>query len=133
VDAGEIVARLNRVLPAGLEIQSAIGLPRDRKPPRVEQTVFQVESPEAVFDAGVAGGFLERQEFPVTRRRPKGETTVDVRRLVATLEVLDAHNLQMRVINSQKANLKAAEILRHIFALTEPQTQDLHIVKKQVI
>jgi len=134
ISPGEIIARLNRVLPAGLEVLSAVGLPRDRKPPRLDQTVYQVQSPAPVFDAAAAADFLERREFPVTRRRPKkGDQTVDVRSLVAALEVLEAHNLDMRVITAKKANLKAAEILRHIFALTESQIQDLHIVKKQVI
>ncbi|MFW6113039.1 MAG: TIGR03936 family radical SAM-associated protein, partial [Thermodesulfobacteriota bacterium] len=134
ISPNEVVSRLNRVLPAGLEVLSAAGLPQDRKPPRVDQTVYQVQSPAPVFDAAAAADFLERREFPVTRRRPKkGDQTVDVRSLVAALEVLEAHSLEMRVITAQKANLKAAEILRHIFALTESQIQDLHIVKKQVI
>jgi len=133
VSSGEIVTSLNRVLPAGLEILSVANLPQNRQPPRVEQTVFQVASPDAVFDAAIAGEFLERREFPVTRRRPKGEQSVDVRGLVGGLEIRDAQNLELRVITAQKANLKVTEILGHVFALTESQTQDLHIVKKQVI
>jgi radical SAM family uncharacterized protein/radical SAM-linked protein len=133
VSSDEIVSRLNQVLPTGLKILRAAGLPRGSKPPRVEQAVFQVESPEAVFDAAAAADFMDCREFPVTRRRPKGERLVDVRRLVAALEVQDAHNLQVSVITLEKANLKVTEILGNIFALTEPQTQDLHIRKIQVI
>ena len=133
VSSGEIVARLNRVLPAGLEIRGAAVLSRDRKPPRGEQTVFHAQSPEAVFDAAASAGFLESRGFPVTRRRPKGESIVDVRPLVAALEVMDAHNLRVHVVTLKEANLKVTEILRNIFSLTESQTQDLHIVKKQVI
>jgi radical SAM family uncharacterized protein/radical SAM-linked protein len=133
ISSAEIKTRLNRVLPAGLKILSATGLSRDKKPPQVEQSLFQVNSPAALFDAAAAADFLERPEFPVIRRRPKGERRVDVRRLVGALEVLDARNLQVCVITSEKANLKVTEILGHIFALTESQTQDLHILKKQVM
>jgi len=133
VSSGEVVSRLNLVLPTGLKILSADTFSRAPKPPRVEQMVFKVESPKAVFDAAAAAGFMACREFPVIRRRPKGERTVDVRGLVASLDVLDARNLQMRVNTSDKANLKVTEILRNIFTLTEPQTQDLHIVKIQVI
>jgi hypothetical protein len=69
----------------------------------------------------------------VIRRRPKGERTVDLRRLVAALEIQDAHNLRLCVNPTEKANLKVTEILSNIFELTESQTQDLHIVKLQVI
>jgi radical SAM-linked protein len=133
VGSGEVVSHLNRVLPVGLKVLQAHRLPRPPKPPRVEQMVFQVVSPDAVFAADAAAGFLERQEFPVIRRRPKGERTVDLRRLVAALEIQDARNLRLCVNQAEKANLKATEIISNIFRLTESQTQDLHIVKLQVI
>ena len=133
VGSGEVVSHLNRVLPVGLKVLQAHRLPRPPKPPRVEQMVFQVVSPDAVFAADAAAGFLERQEFPVIRRRPKGERTVDLRRLVAALEIQDARNLRLCVNQAEKANLKVTEIISNIFELTESQTQDLHIVKLQVI
>ena len=132
VDASEVVSRLNRVLPAGLRILTAEAFPRAPKPPRVEQLVYQVESPSPVFAAPAAAAFLESREFPVIRRRPKGERTVDVRRLVAALEVQDARHLTVRLHPAEKDNLKVTELLGSIFALTEVQTRDLHIVKMQV-
>jgi hypothetical protein len=95
--------------------------------------VFQVESPSAVFDGATAASFMACQEFSVIRRRPKGERTVDVRRLVAAIEVLDSQNLRLSLYTSEKDNLKVTEILSNIFKLSETQTQDLHIVKLQVI
>jgi radical SAM family uncharacterized protein/radical SAM-linked protein len=133
VGAGDVVTRLNQVLPAGLRILSAEGLPRHQKPPSVAQIVYQVESPSSVFVVSTAAEFMERRDFPVVRRRPKGERTVDVRRLLATLEVQDAHRLELRLHHQEKDNLKVTEILKNIFALTESQTQDLHIVKVQVM
>ena len=133
VGAGVVVTRLNQVLPAGLRILIAEALPRAPKPPRVEQLEYRVESLSPVFSAAVAAAFLECREFPVIRRRPKGERTVDVRRLVAVLEVLDAHHLKLCLYQAEKDNLKVTELLGSIFALTESQARDLHITKLQVM
>jgi radical SAM family uncharacterized protein/radical SAM-linked protein len=133
VDGDELITGLNQALPSGLRIVSAQGLPRALKPPRVEQVVYGVESPAPVFAAQAAANFLACEEFPVIRRRPKGERTVDVRPLVADLEVPDAHHLTLRLRQAEKDNLKVTELLKSIFTLTEPQARDLHIVKVQVM
>jgi radical SAM-linked protein len=133
VDANEVVGRLNQVLPPGFRILSAEGLPRAPKPPRVEQMMYQVESPSSVFIAANAADFMACQNFPVVRRRPKGERTVDLRPLVAALEILDAGHLHLQLHKTEKNNLKVTEVLSNIFTLSEPQTQDLRIVKVQVI
>ncbi len=133
VGANDVVARLNQVLPPGLRILSAVGLPRAPKPPQVEQMTYQVESPSPVFTAVTAADFMACQDFPVVRRRPKGERTVDLRPLVAALEILDACHLHLQLHKTEKNNLKVTEVLSNIFTLSEPQTQDLRIVKVQVI
>jgi radical SAM family uncharacterized protein/radical SAM-linked protein len=133
VGADEVITRLNRVLPSGFEIFSAQSLPRALKPPRVAQTLYRVESDAPVFAAAHAAAFLASEEFPAIRRRPKGERTVDVRPLVADLEVPDDQHLMLLLIQAEKDNLKVAELLRSIFTLTETQARDLHIVKVQVM
>jgi radical SAM family uncharacterized protein/radical SAM-linked protein len=133
VGANDVVARLNQVLPPGFRILSAEVLPRAPKPPRVEQMTYQVESPKPVFTAVTAADFMACQDFPVVRRRPKGERTVDLRPLVAALEILDACHLHLQLHKTEKNNLKVTEVLSNIFTLNEPQTQDLRIVKVQVI
>ena len=132
VGGDEVITHLNQVLPSGFNIISAQKLHRALKPPRVAQTLYRVESDVPVFVATNAAAFLACEEFPVIRRRPKGERTVDVRKLVADLEVNDLEHLTLLLIQAEKDNLKVTELLRSIFTLTEPQTRDLHIVKVQV-
>ena len=133
VGASEVVSRLNRVLPVRLRILIAEGLPKASKPPRVEQLVYQVESATPVFAAAAAAAFLDCREFQVTRRRPKGDRTVDIRVLVAALDVLDAHHLKLCLNHAEKDNLKVSELLGAIFSLTASQIRDLQIVKVQVM
>jgi hypothetical protein len=99
----------------------------------VEKSLYQVESPEPVFAVSAAATFLAHREFPVARRRPRGERTVDLRPQVADLEVLDAHHLHLSLNHAEKDNLKVSEVLRAVFALTLAQSSDLRIVRVKVV
>jgi radical SAM family uncharacterized protein/radical SAM-linked protein len=125
----QLVATLNRALPPGLKILQAQRLARRLPPPRPETAVYQVESPEAVFDPQAANDFMNREEVMVTRSRPKEERTINLRHQVARLEVADPHNLQLTMRFQEKDNIKVADTLAHIFHLQENQTRDLQILK----
>ncbi len=120
---------LNQALPAGFRILNATRLPQRLTPPRIEAAVYQVESEEPVFAAQMASQFLAQEEVLVTRRRPKQERTVDLRPLVARLEVLDPHHLHLQMRVREKDNLKVTDALAHIFTLTEDQARTLRILK----
>jgi radical SAM-linked protein len=133
LDTGKLVETLNRALPPGLRILQAQRLARRLPPPRPETAVYQVESPEPLFDLQAAADFLNREEVPVTRKRPKEERTVNLRTLVARLEVTDPHNLQLTMRFQERDNLKVTDTLAAIFHLNEDQTRDLQILKLKSI
>ncbi len=124
-----VTERLNQALPSGLKILGARLLGGRGSCPRLGSMVYQVESAAPVFQPGLAERFLGLTEFPVTRRRPKGEREVDLRRLVVTLEVADPCHLELHLKVLDRDNMKAADALAAIFALTEDQTRDLRILK----
>jgi radical SAM-linked protein len=126
-----LVETLNRALPPGFRILQSARLPRRLPPPRVASAVYQVESEEPLFNLEVAARFLARETFPVTRRRPKEEKTVDLRPLVARLEVVDAYSLQLELRHLEKDNLKVTAALAAIFNLEEDQVRGLQILKMQ--
>ncbi|MDP3181209.1 MAG: TIGR03960 family B12-binding radical SAM protein [Desulfobaccales bacterium] len=124
-----LVETLNRTLPAGFRILNATRLPQRQAPPRLEGAIYQVESEEPVFAAQMASQFLDQEEVLVTRRRPKQERTVDLRPLVARLEVLDPRHLHLQMRVREKDNLKVTDALAHIFALNEAPARSLRILK----
>ena len=125
-----LVDALNRVLPPGIKIVEAVRLPKRLPPPRLEMAVYQVESPEPLFDRDTAEVFLARETFPVTRRRPKKEDRIiDLRELVAQLEVTDPRHLELHLRLREKDNVKVTDALAHIFNLNEDQARDLQILK----
>jgi radical SAM-linked protein len=132
LEESTLVTSLNGVLPPGLKILQALPLAK-RLPPRWVQVHYQVESPEAIFAAPPVEQFLARSQFPVTRRRPKEERTIDLRPLVARLEVLDPSHVQLIMRLVEKDNLKVTDALAAIFNLDDDQTRDLRILKLQSV
>ncbi len=125
-----LVDALNRVLPQGIKIVEAVRLPKRLPPPHLEMAVYQVESPEPLFDRDPAEAFLARESFPVTRRRPKKEDRIiDLRELVAQLRVADPRHLELHLRLREKDNVKVTDALAHIFNLNEDQVRDLQILK----
>jgi len=133
VDEGAVRDRLNRALPPGLQILQAARLPGRLAPPRFESAVYQVASEGPVFQLQAAERFLVRDEFLVTRRRPKGERTINLRPQVAKLQVLDPQNLELHLRILERDNLKATDALAAIFSLTDDQTCGLRILKMRSI
>jgi radical SAM-linked protein len=130
---GDLVETLNRVLPPGLKILQAARLARKTAPPRPEIAVYQVEMEEPVFETQAAARFLAQEEALVMRRQPGKERAVDLRPLVARLEVADPHHLRLELRIREKDNLKATDALAHIFNLKEDQTRDLQILKLKTV
>lgn len=133
IGAAALIQNLNLVLPPGLKILHAQRLPRHLPPPRLSAAIYQVESPEPVFDLQAAARFLAQKDYPVKRRRPGKDRTIDLRSLVAHLEVLDPYQLQLEIRVREKDNLKITEALNAIFNLNETQTLNLQILKMRSV
>jgi radical SAM family uncharacterized protein/radical SAM-linked protein len=124
-----LLVKLNRVLPPGIKVLEVQRLSRRQDPPGKAGAVYEVASPDPVFGAEAANAFLNQAEFLVTRRRPKEEQRLDLRRLVADLTVLDPLHLHLDLRRREKGNVKVTDALAAIFALTEDQARELRIVK----
>ena len=124
-----LVSSLNRVLPPGLKVLLAVRLTKRLGPPGQKGALYQVESPEPVFEAGAASHFLAQAEFLVTRRRPKEDQCLDLRGLVAGLTVLDPLHLELDLRRQETGNFKVTDALTAIFNLRDDQARELRIVK----
>jgi radical SAM-linked protein len=124
-----LVSTLNRVLPPGLKILLACRLTKRLSPPGQQGALYQVESPEPVFEAAAATHFLAQAEFMVTRHRPKEDQRLDLRRLVAGLTVLDPLHLELDLRRQEKGNFKVTDALTAIFNLSDDQAHELRILK----
>lgn len=133
LEVENVIQPLNQTLPPGIRILAGARLPRRLPPPRPEAALYRVQSPEPFFDEGAAARFLAAPDLVVTRRRPKEERLVDLRRLVARLAVLDSTHLELGLRLLAKDNLKVTEAVQAIFGLSDSQTRELAILKLKSI
>jgi radical SAM family uncharacterized protein/radical SAM-linked protein len=133
LEVESVIQPLNQTLPPGIRILAGARLPRRLPPPRPEAALYRVQSPEPFFDEGAASRFLAAPDLIVTRRRPKEERPVDLRRLVARLAVLDSTHLELGLRLLPKDNLKVTEAVQAIFGLSDSQTRELAILKLKSI
>jgi radical SAM-linked protein len=129
VPEDKLVSALNRVLPPGMQILLATRLTKRLGPPGQHGALYQVESPEPVFDSETAAHFLAQTEFLVTRHRTREEQRLDLRGLVAGLTVLDPRHLELDLRRQEKGNFKVTDALAAIFHLTDDQARGLRILK----
>ncbi len=127
-----LLDRLNPVLPPGLRLVSGRLLAPGAKPPRVDAVVYEAESPEPLFETETAAAFLLQEDVPVTRRRPRGTRVVNLRPLVAALQVLDPRHLQLTVRVPEKDNLKITEVLAAVFGLSAEALAAVRLLKTRV-
>lgn len=129
---GEVLARLNQALPAGLKILAAQKRQASERAPDIRLVHYEVESPEPVFSQAAAENFWASREYLVSRHRPAKARLVDLRPLVAALQVLDERQVRLCLHHPGKNSLKVSEVLAAVFALTEVQSRELQIVKVKV-
>lgn len=132
VDLQEIAARLNQELPPGLRITAIEPLTGKGGPPPIRRQLFQVASPDPVFTPQAAAAFLAAATFPALRRKPKEVKEIDLRPLVADLQVFDLQHLEIAVQVRPQDNFKITDLLAAIFNLDDHSKRRLQILKRRV-
>jgi radical SAM family uncharacterized protein/radical SAM-linked protein len=124
-----ILARLNQVLPPGLEILAVAAVGPREEPPLELCQHYQVTSPSPILLQERAAAFLASEEFLFLRRRPKGTREIDIRPLVRDLQWHNSCRVDLVIRRRDRDNIKISELLAALFQLTEPEARQLDILK----
>jgi len=137
VGAEAVCARLAAELPAGLEPLTAVEVARSA--PSIEREIaaflyevdlasLDVPPPPAVLAAAVAR-FAGAGTFPVRKRSPSGERTVDARRFVRALDQAGPERLRLEVSVGPAGTLKPESLLGALLDLPAGALPALRIHK----
>jgi radical SAM-linked protein len=134
----ELVGRLAAELPQGLEPLAAAELPRTA--PSIDAdtigVVWEVDvdtldrppAPEALADA--VARFTDAASFPVVKRTPKGERTVDARRLVARLEASGPTQLRLELAQGSDGSVKPSLVVAALLGIPAAEQPLLRVHKR---
>ncbi|MFH1147081.1 MAG: TIGR03960 family B12-binding radical SAM protein [Pseudomonadota bacterium] len=92
-------------------------------------THYIVRSSSGVFVAPAIEHFLSAEKYPISQDRKDRIRTVDIRLLVKNIEYIDGQTITLSVADIQAAGAKPAEILKHVFNLSDTDILELRIVK----
>jgi radical SAM family uncharacterized protein/radical SAM-linked protein len=130
MDSGELMMRLGRQLPDGLEItgcspeHSDIALHRNR----VQH--YRVELKDGVFLQKELNWFLEQQEVLFRRETKRGKSvTVDLKQAIQEIKIIGDQHVGMVIARVDRLTVRPAQAMRVIFSLTDQQIRTAIITK----
>jgi len=129
---GDLVDRLNAHLPEGLRLLDCRPLApgKDRSGGDRIDRYEVTPPPDRPFDQGPIQGFLDRDEWAVSRTNRKGKLKkIDVKDMIQDIDLDDSGRLMLSLRNAPGKTLRPAEVLREIFALPEEEIKRSRIVK----
>lgn len=119
--------RLARQLPEGISLLSLKEWPQDAVSPKLRESTYEVVLDGLKITRGDLERFLRAEVFPVVKKGKKGDKTVDLRALVASVEILESGRVSVVIRHTTGPELKPSEIVKAIFSINEEDI--LEIVK----
>ena len=122
--------RVNAQLPEGLTITGCNLGGRSSSQGGTERFCYMVTLKEGHFSGRKLDAFLENTEWPFTRKNSKGKSrTVDLRPIVKGLKLLSSARAEMILEEGNGCSVRATDVLRSIFGLSERELRLASIVK----
>ncbi|NVL90504.1 MAG: TIGR03960 family B12-binding radical SAM protein [Desulfobacterales bacterium] len=130
VALGTVVERLNQELPNGLEIIACNRVRQRLAGPAPGAVRYTVILKEGVFSESRLKDFFKRESCPLTKTNRKGRSkTIDLRPIVKKLRLVSTKTADMVLAVQGADSVRPADVLGHIFDLSEETLQLAAVVK----
>ncbi|MEE4263608.1 MAG: TIGR03960 family B12-binding radical SAM protein [Desulfobacteraceae bacterium] len=125
-----VIDGLNANLPEGLHINDCHLAPLKSRTQSAKSSVYQIAISGCNFDREKLASFLKSSEVYLTRTNRKGKLKkIDLKDMVVNIELTDLKHLQTTLKTEPGKTVRPAEILRHVFGLSEEEIKMARIVK----
>lgn len=121
---------LNAHLPDGIDITHCESASKKNRAAAPERIQYRVALSEDGFDKAKLNDFNALSEVIITLTNRKGKLKkINLKAIVVVVEYFDSRNLALTVRSEPGMNVRPAEVLRHIFNLSEAQVKQATIIK----
>jgi hypothetical protein len=125
--------RLNPQLPEGVTVTACNAVDRSLSGGEPKLFHYTVTLTEGDFSEDKFKAFLEKTEWPFTRKNRKGRPkTIDLRRLVRNLKLLSPKKADMILELKTGNSARPTEVLGSVFGLSEEALKVAHVIKGPV-
>jgi radical SAM family uncharacterized protein/radical SAM-linked protein len=126
----DIIARINRQLPEGLEVVAAVAGKGDSAPDVVQ---YRVELPEGLLATGPLARFNRADTWPMTRRSAKGRLQrIDLKQAVREMTPGGKGETIMVIRQADGPGVRPVDVLQAVFGLTAEQAGRARVCKSGV-
>jgi radical SAM family uncharacterized protein/radical SAM-linked protein len=122
------IEQLNKELPSGISVLLAEGVSIDSPPPQIKESHFRLTI-HGSFKRDDLDRFLKLRSYIAVKRERNGERTVDIRSQVKVLHPISPHELELVTRHGIGPEMRPAEIIKEICALSEDELVGMRIVK----
>jgi radical SAM family uncharacterized protein/radical SAM-linked protein len=126
----DVQDRLNKHLPAGLEVTDCLLAIRKGPAPLRQRARYRIAAAEDLFDDARLNAFHKRPDFMVTLTGRKGKLKkIDLKDIVIHSKWLDSRHLELTLQAEPGKTVRPFDVLRHIFDLSDAQAKQARITK----
>lgn len=130
----ELAKQLNSELPQGMELKS-VGptFDRTKAASRVSSVSYRIELAEEPAGLGEAiGRYNGLDEYVLTRRRPKGDKEVDLKKYIRTLELAEGPALSFDMAVTPEGTGRPEEIIEALGSLAGAQLSASRVIRTAI-
>jgi len=125
--------KLGRQLPRGLSVVSCRLAGKKGKARGILKTTYKIVIKDGIFDQKRLKSFFDKPEWVILRKNRKNrEIRIDLKKMVLSLERIDSRSLRMVILSAGGKTTRPAEVMTHLFNMSEVQVKTATIVKERV-
>ena len=126
------IERLNKELPSGIRVPFIEEISIRDPSPQVKESYFNIKI-NGYLNKKDLDKFLRVNTYPVIKKHRNVDRTVDIRSQVKAINLLSKDEMELVVRHGRGPEMKPAEIIKEVFALSNSQTEEMRILKTKSV
>ena len=126
------IERLNKELPSGIRVHFIEEISIRNPSPQVKESYFNIKI-DGFFNKEDLDKFLRSKTCLVIKQHRRGDRIVDIRSQVKGINLLSKDEVELVLRHGKGPEMKPAEIIKEVFALSNSQIEGMRILKTKCI
>ena len=133
IDSGELILRLRRQMPDGLEIIGCAPYVKKKSLERIDSQRYRIELKDGFFRQKDLDWFFGQQSVTIERKSKKGkQVVVDLKKAVSEIRLFDDQHVFMALGTDKNMLVRPGHVMKTVFKLSELQILTAIITKRKM-
>ena len=133
IDPGELVIRLRRQMPMGIEITGCSPYIKKSAVEQMDNLYYRIELKDGFFMKKDLDSFVGQQIVTIERKSKKGKLVViDLKKAVSKIDLLDSHHALMALGTDKNLMVRPWHVMKAVFNLSDQQISTAIVTKRKM-